>query len=325
MADPTIDNILEKRAAFATNFLGTTNLAQRRRYQEDIAAAKDNRAETADRKYSAAYERAALADPLKAEALRMSGQRLEQGAEQFSTREERLNQGLDLRSRAYEEKAAHNLLTETTADLKLQESALSKMHTAALLREEFDLRKRAKMGTEAYANGAGELAKKYEYADKAILQNLFTKAGIDMTPEQAAAEQARLEELGLKTRMTWKKDANGRPSYGLTEVNPPSAKAADPLIQAQRQGSLYDKAVQRYNAEGDPEFKLFLEKQIHELRKGMETPPASIDGKSATKPVPASTSDGKQIDAETASSILKEAGGDRDKARLIAKERGYTF
>jgi hypothetical protein len=34
---------------------------------------------------------------------------------------------------------------------------------------------------------------------------------------------------------------------------------------------------------------------------------------------------GKQIDEATATSILQEAGGDKDKARAIAKQRGYAF
>jgi hypothetical protein len=34
---------------------------------------------------------------------------------------------------------------------------------------------------------------------------------------------------------------------------------------------------------------------------------------------------GKALDQATATSILQEAGGDKDKARKIAKERGYTF
>lgn len=33
----------------------------------------------------------------------------------------------------------------------------------------------------------------------------------------------------------------------------------------------------------------------------------------------------KQLDAQTAHAILQEAGGDKDKARALAKQRGYTF
>jgi hypothetical protein len=49
-----------------------------------------------------------------------------------------------------------------------------------------------------------------------------------------------------------------------------------------------------------------------------------------TKPGQAPTSPktippGTQLDQTTAESILKEAGGDKNKAREIAKKRGYKF
>lgn len=63
---------LERRAAFAANFVdGTTNLAQRRRYQEDIAAAEEAERMEGEEIYNRAYNAAAIADPLKAEDLRL--------------------------------------------------------------------------------------------------------------------------------------------------------------------------------------------------------------------------------------------------------------
>jgi hypothetical protein len=46
-------------------------------------------------------------------------------------------------------------------------------------------------------------------------------------------------------------------------------------------------------------------------------------GPTPANPAPRPT--GKKLDAQTAAAILAEAGGDKDKARAIAKSRGYTF
>lgn len=52
-----------------------------------------------------------------------------------------------------------------------------------------------------------------------------------------------------------------------------------------------------------------------------ETPPAM----SLPKPATFGATDGKQLDAATAKQLLQEAGGDKQKARALAKQRGYTF
>lgn len=52
--------------------------------------------------------------------------------------------------------------------------------------------------------------------------------------------------------------------------------------------------------------------------------PAMTEPPPTTAPALPSTT-GKQLDAATAKSILAEAGGNKEKARQIARERGYTF
>lgn len=52
-----------------------------------------------------------------------------------------------------------------------------------------------------------------------------------------------------------------------------------------------------------------------EIRKVLQNPP----------PPPAETPTAKPLTESDARSILKEAGGDKEKARKIARERGYTF
>ena len=42
-------------------------------------------------------------------------------------------------------------------------------------------------------------------------------------------------------------------------------------------------------------------------------------------PTPQDQGAAKQLDAATAKSILAEAGGDKEKARALAAQRGYTF
>lgn len=58
-------------------------------------------------------------------------------------------------------------------------------------------------------------------------------------------------------------------------------------------------------------------KTLDRLERGVPKVPLRTDLGSENK--------GTQLDANTAAAILKEAGGDKDKARAIAKQRGHTF
>ncbi len=53
--------------------------------------------------------------------------------------------------------------------------------------------------------------------------------------------------------------------------------------------------------------------------------PAGQGGYSGGAPSGSGTGQGQQLDAQTAAKILQEAGGDKNKAREIAKQRGYRF
>ena len=67
--------------------------------------------------------------------------------------------------------------------------------------------------------------------------------------------------------------------------------------------------------------------EIAAERHGFDLPAlrriAGGEGRASSRP--AETSGGKQLDETTATEILREAGGDKEKARRIARERGYTF
>lgn len=54
-----------------------------------------------------------------------------------------------------------------------------------------------------------------------------------------------------------------------------------------------------------------------------DLPPVTEPAPTLAPALPSTT--GKQLDAGTAKAILLEAGGDKDKARQIARERGYSF
>lgn len=267
MADPTIDNILEKRAAFGANFLGTTNLAQRRRYEEDIQAARDAEKTSLAQQFDRANRVAELSDPLKARSIRNDEERLRQSAGQFTEREDRLRDALSLRERAAQWKMEQKGLEVEDANTILD-------HTRGLRLGEFEMRRRGiKPGTEAYANGVFDLAAKYDHADPKLMTDISKAARIDEDIGSILVKRNALEEKGVKTRFRYTEGPNG-PSFTLTEEAPQTPKTVDPTLQANREGALYDKMVKRFNEEGDPEFKSFLEKQIHTMRSQMQEKPS---------------------------------------------------
>lgn len=64
---------------------------------------------------------------------------------------------------------------------------------------------------------------------------------------------------------------------------------------------------------------LYDEAEIEKITKSSIASAQKLSGQNSTVPT------GQELDDETARKILDEAGGDKDKARKLAKERGYTF
>src|SRR5688572_28549957 len=84
MAEPI--SPLGRQAAIAATFSGRTNLAQRRRYQEDIQAAKQEQEQQVKRQFGLVNQRAELADPLKARTLRLNERKALTQENQFDER-----------------------------------------------------------------------------------------------------------------------------------------------------------------------------------------------------------------------------------------------
>lgn len=70
----------------------------------------------------------------------------------------------------------------------------------------------------------------------------------------------------------------------------------------------------------DPESKQLAINSLKTEREYM----SEFAPKGSIKPLKTGTKE-KSLDETTATAILKEAGGNKEKARLIAKKRGYVF
>jgi hypothetical protein len=285
---------LQDNASFAAKFIGgTTNLAQRRRYQEDIQAALNEQFDMEEEQFSRANRAAELADPLKARAIRATEQRLEQGMEQFEGREERLTKDQILKQKALEERISAHDWKQTQDIMVAEDKKLLNQHTQGLMLEMADvLKKGIRQGTEAFANEAFERVKKYSKADPKMIQNIFKDARIDADVNDLLAEQAYLDEQGIKTRIRISKNAEGRLSGGLTQYIPPAAKpekTVDPGVERQKMQTEYSRLEKLFNeADGkrNPEIKAFFGGELHALREKMKLGP-NLSGTKVSAPAAA--------------------------------------
>lgn len=307
MADPTIDNISAKRAAFSANFLGTTNLAQRRRYQEDIEAARKEEGAAFDRQFERANQLAEIEDPLKARTIRNQEAQFEHrmSAEEkrFQIRMQKDQEVMSLRQRQAEIAEARELRLAKDARRVVE-------NTDAVETAEFSLRERGILpGSKEYAQAMVQQVIRNPYIDPSFRKTILDQANVQDDPDEV---MLRVQKGMKNPQVTVFVSPEGKERYTIREG--PDPKAPKP-IDTSSQLTEYKKLVDAFNKEGDPAFKAELEKKVHSMRKTMESSSGSTSASGSPKP----------LDKETAGAILKEAGGDPTKARSLAKERGYTF
>lgn len=227
MAEPY--TALERRASFAADFIGgTTNLAQRRRYQEDIQAARNERSDMADRRYGMAYDRAALADPMKAQQLQLEQRKFDQGVSEFDRQESRL-----LKAQAIDEEALK--LREQLADdaydkslMEIKDAKKIREHTMNLRKAEFQLRERGiKPRTPEYGNAIMPLLEQYDHADEKLINGIWQATRVEDDLADVLAKRRALADQGIETKLRWTEGQDGRQSIGLGEIIPDAPQ--DPL------------------------------------------------------------------------------------------------
>lgn len=214
------ETAIGQQAAFAAKFLrGTTNLAQRRRYQEDIVAAKNEAADQQDQQFDRAYNQAALNEPLKARALAMDEQRMNQSAKQFDIQESRLQKAMaiDAEALALREQLADDAYDQKILELK--DAKRIRNHTMGLRKVEAELREKGiKGGTPEYGNAVMPFLEQFDHADPKLVEAIWQATRIEDNFEDVIAKQRALREQGIETRLRWTEGQNGRQSIGLSEV-----------------------------------------------------------------------------------------------------------
>jgi len=133
--------------------------------------------------------------------------------------------------------------------------------------------------------------------------------------------------------------------YGLKEqelrnkVSARSTIEANVLAQAVKMAQ--DNLIDMDTPEGQAQFRKIYQTLLNQVKGGGEDDASTPKPTNATQPSlmqginsgynprqnipPQDVNSGKQLDADTARRILQKAGGDKDKARAMARKMGYTL
>jgi hypothetical protein len=259
---PDIIDPYERRAAFAAQFQGTTNLDQRRRFAQDISTAKDR----AEERAQIEFEQAQRANPKLMTAVtgRIKEQRM--GEEWFQkanlaerrfqldtskaiTAEDLANQRLSI-AKSAEERALK------TQALTLQQKEDAEQDAFNMRELEYKLRKDPSTppGSEAYK--------------QRMLNGLLTFRSINKEDRNVILKQIGYED----PEMAWKnavdfasKNPNARVSVpiggGVRATIPPKAESKEIDVDKEmlRVAAMKERAV-------DPEFKALIDQRLTDLK-----------------------------------------------------------
>jgi hypothetical protein len=291
MADRPPPTALEDNASFARKFIGgTTNLAQRRRYQEDIEAARNERYDMQEMEFDRANRAAELADPLRARAIRATEQRLEYGADQFEAREDRL--GKQLEEQKFSNDIRYNRQRSLDEQFRVKSTTekLQSQHEANFFKGMADAAQQGlRPGSRAFASFVGELIDANYAAGDKLLTDALKTARIDGELSDVLSRKARMKEDGIDARLTLRVGPDGRESFTLAESAPPVAKPEKPVDPGAERGKMqaeYQRLENLFNkADGkrNPEIKAFFGGELNALREKMKTGP-NLSGTAISAP-----------------------------------------
>lgn len=317
---------LARKAEFGARFEGTTNLAQRRRYQESQEEYDMETRREGQDQYETQLGRAAMRDPLKAENLAIARQRENRMSNEFIAREDRFIRQEQTAAERAQAKAlldAQKLKLDTMKVDIAQRKALREMqdaerimkHTEDLESADFELRTNGLLpGTEGYAAGIAAAVAQNPYADPNYRKSVLQQAKIDVDDEELMAEYQ--SATGVKPKLAVTVGADGRKTFRIGPAT--GGRADDPEKQRTELESQHRRLLEmaeKSNFAQDPESSAYYKQRATEVMgklRGFGQPSTT-------------TGEAKPIDKDTASSILKEFGGDKEKARAAARERGYQF
>lgn len=310
MADQGYDPV-EQRARFATAFQGTTNLDQRRRFAQDISQAKERESE----RDQVAFEQLQVRNP---EVGRMVTGRM---AEERQNRESIVRSNLaqdrftwdqatkvrmeDLNERKLklQQRQEDRMISKTEKELK--DAERFEFDTDAFERGEEELRSQGFLpGSSEYREGVLNLGARHPYVDPGWRRTVYEGARVEMDADDIQAELADIQAKNPGAAVTLSPE--GRPTIRQPAKKP--EKETTP--NSGRMDTLRTKIAKVFELpeeERDADYLGYLQSQFEaEQAKGA---PASAEV--------------KKLDVDVARALLKEVGGDKEKARALARERGY--
>lgn len=328
MADPEFPSVLKRNADWASTFGGaSTNLAQRQRYAQD------------QEKYAEE-----LLGQQESTALNLA--KTNATAQNFYFRQKELERKMKVDSfnrdlKHQQERRKDAMLPLEMDTEKARAEAQDALVISRMNKEKRDARNAARVaqdtdafegkvdqliesgirpGSKAFADAVVGLVATHPFVPSDLRKTWLQQADVDTDPDQLMRDTEKYRDTHDTTlRMNDK----GKWSIALTEKKPAASspsryqsaydRASDRRIVAQK---AYDKAIQSGNKD--------LIRLNLDLVKAADAD--IIDAKNALKSLSQPSSDvPKTLDAETAKSLLKEAAGDKEKARSLAKERGFQF
>lgn len=282
MADP-LEEEIQRQASFARNFVrGTTNLDQRRRFEETITEAKRRTEERQRQEFEDLQARDPKVGNLvlgrQREARMAQNQRFQQGLsqERFALENERMELGLRNEQRAIERERINNKKMELDLDRKLKEDA----DILEAEEAEFALREQFNPGSTEYRNGIMNIALGLTGLSKDYRDLMLKSAGFQ-DPDIAYQNALRITQENPGARVT------GVPVEGggrATIASPKPAAKPDYDKQLMQAYALRD----RLKKSADEDGRIFIEGRIRELedlKKGTSSGQPASPQSSAAVPV----------------------------------------
>lgn len=256
----------ERRALFAQEFQGTTNLDQRRRFAQELSEAKA-RSEERDQ---ALFEQEQRKNPKLMQAVtgrarerRMAIEgmdRADLAERKFTWDQEKAvrTQGLQERSLALRQMQEERLFNKAERDLADAEKI--EADTLGVEEAEFDLRERNIMpGSSAYRDGVLNILARSPYVDPNYRRALVESAKINLDADELQAQLADLQEKFPGASFTIGTD--GRPT-----IRQAPQKAA-PNVDVDAELAKAYAARNRAKKSEDEDYRIFTENRIRELEK----------------------------------------------------------
>lgn len=335
-----------RAAEFAATFSDTTNLAQRRRYQETLQDFDAEQRAEGKAQYETQLSRAAMRDPLKYEGLRIDQQREGRMEREFTAREGRFTRQDEIAKTRFERTQKLNeekfALDQEKFDdqhelklIEIEDARKVVADTRALRKAEAELRKLALFpGTEEYAQRLGEVISKTPYADPNVRKALLSQANIEVD-EQELGEIYQKAVEGKLGRTFLTVGPDGKRTWRFT---PPKE---EPSLDKQRHEleSRYKNLITTAKEAGivdGPEAAAYYKEQAKEVMGRLKTL-GQKDQPSGSPAAPSSTPksgkpytvDGKAIKFDT-SNILESVQGalndgviSEEQARKTLESAGY--